>query len=99
MEIERGDFLVAVDDGGNQTMTTQFTSGPLAHPIPHRSLELSAHGIIHWVGAFAFIHANARPSSRGDGRFMGGVYIAESEPGKSWGSRFRCSAKAQSATR
>src|SRR5690606_26376483 len=37
-------FLVAVDNGRYQTIAAQFTSGPLAHPVPHRSLQLSAHG-------------------------------------------------------
>src|SRR5690606_27172945 len=35
----QGGLLFTVDNGGNHTFTAQFTSGPLAHPIPHRSCK------------------------------------------------------------
>ena len=54
-------------------------AGPLAHPAPRLGLQLfgSCHGTCPWVGAARSCDMAARPSSRGDRRFMAGGYTGK----------------------
>jgi hypothetical protein len=51
-----GGFMLAVDHGRNPAFTTQLTSGPLAHPLPRRSLQL---GRSHWNAPIGLVWKSA----------------------------------------
>src|SRR5665213_112827 len=81
----QGVLLVAVNDSGDEAFTTNSTSGPLAYPAARLGLQFgSRHGTCPWVGAMRWISAQsiARPSSRGDRRFMARAYRGKARAGQ-----------------
>src|SRR5690606_33151055 len=67
-----GGLLVTIDNSGNESLTTSFASGPLAHSVTRLCLEHFglSHGKHPLGWCMASSQRHTRPSSRGDERFM-----------------------------